>query len=120
MEYQQRVIILFLFQEDAKANADDIHRRLQAQFTDDADSIRSIRRWCQCQCQFIRKGREELDDDLKSGHLPIDFIDTKMLSALEREPFHSAHSLAEVVGVSYSTVIRHLRDSLGMKNFHLR
>jgi hypothetical protein len=24
------------------------------------------------------------------------------------------------MGVSYSTVIRHLRDSLGMKNYHLR
>jgi hypothetical protein len=47
MEYEQRVIIRFLPQEDANANADDIHRRLHAQFTDDAYSIRSVRRWCQ-------------------------------------------------------------------------
>jgi hypothetical protein len=34
---------------------------------------------------------------------------------LERKPFHSIHSLAEIVGVSDWIVIRHLRDSLGMK-----
>jgi hypothetical protein len=74
MEYEQRVIIRFHFQEDA--NADDIHRRLQAQFTDDAYSIRSVRRWC----QFIRQRREDLHDDPRSGGPPIDFIDTKLLS----------------------------------------
>jgi hypothetical protein len=34
--------------------------------------------------------------------------------------FHSAHSLAQVVSVCYSTIIRHLHDSLGLKNFRLR
>jgi hypothetical protein len=38
---------------------------------------------------------------------------------VEREPFHSARSLAEIVGVSYATIIRHLQDSLEMKSFHL-
>jgi hypothetical protein len=33
MEHEQRAIIRLLFQENA--NEDDIHRRLQAQFTDD-------------------------------------------------------------------------------------
>jgi hypothetical protein len=37
------------------------------------------------------------------------------LSVLHREPFRSTHSIAEVVGVSYLILIRHLRDSLGMK-----
>jgi hypothetical protein len=32
-----------------------------------------------------------------------------------RELLHSAHSLAEVVGVSYPIIIHHLRDSLRMK-----
>jgi hypothetical protein len=31
-----------------------------------------------------------------------------------------AYSLADVAGVSYSTVIYRLQDSFGMKNFHLR
>jgi hypothetical protein len=37
------------------------------------------------------------------------------MSALERAHFHSAHSLAEVMGVPCSTTIRHLRDLLGRK-----
>jgi hypothetical protein len=114
MEYEQQVIIRLLLREDA--TADDIHRRLQAQFTDNADSIRSVR----SRCQLIRQEREDLHDDPRSGRPPIEVIHTKILSALKREPFHSAHSLGEVVGVSCSTVIYYLRDSLGMKNFHLR
>jgi hypothetical protein len=39
---------------------------------------------------------------------------------VEKELFHSADSLAEIVIVSYLTIIHHLRDSLGMKVFHLR
>jgi hypothetical protein len=37
MEYEQRVIIRFLLQEDV--NAEHIHRKLQAQFTDDVYNI---------------------------------------------------------------------------------
>jgi hypothetical protein len=115
MEYEQWVIIRFLFQEDSNANGDHIHRRPQAQFTDDAHSIPSVRRWY----QFIRQGREDLHDDPRSGRLHIDFIGIKILSALEKEPFHSAHLLAEVVDTPSSTVIRHLRNLLRMKNVHL-
>jgi hypothetical protein len=52
MEYEQRVIIRFLLQEDANAN--DIHTRPQAQFTDGAYSIRTVRHWR----QFIRQGEK--------------------------------------------------------------
>jgi hypothetical protein len=114
MRSEQQVIIQFLLQ--ANANADNIHRRLQAQFTDDAYRIRSVRR----RCQFARQGRAELHNDARSGRAAIGFTDTKTLSALRREPFRSPHLIAEVVGVSYLTLVRHLPDSLGMKNFHWR
>jgi hypothetical protein len=68
-------------------------------------------RWC----QFIRQRQEDRHDDPRSGRLSIEFIDTKIWSVLDREPFHSAHSLAEVVSVSYSIIIPYLLDSLGMK-----
>jgi hypothetical protein len=99
MEYEQRVSRRFLLQEDANANAADIFRRLQAQVTDEAYSIRSVMRWC----QFIRQRRQDLHDDPRSRCPATDFIDIKILSVLEREPFHSADSLAEVACVSYST-----------------
>jgi hypothetical protein len=99
---EQRVIIQFLLKENAKG--DDIHRRPQTQFTDDTYNIRSSR----SRYQFIRQGREDLHDDPRLGRPPIDFIDSKILSALERKPFHSANSLAEIMGTFYSTIIRHL------------
>jgi hypothetical protein len=39
---------------------------------------------------------------------------------MEREPFSSAFSLDEALDVSPAIVLRHLHNSLGMKNFHLR
>jgi hypothetical protein len=102
MESEQRVVIGFLLKENA--NADDIHKRLQAQSTDDPGRIRSVRRWY----QSIRHGREDVHDDPRSGCEPIDFIDPRISSVLERELFRSAHSLGEIVIVSYSTVIRRL------------
>jgi hypothetical protein len=79
--------ILWLLQENA--NADDVHRRLQVQFTNDAYSIRNVRRWR----QFIKQRQEDLHAGPKSGP-PIDFIDTDILSALERVHFiMHAHSL---------------------------
>jgi hypothetical protein len=61
-----------------------------------------------------------LDDEPRSGRLPIDFLEIQMLSSLEKQPFHSAYSLAEILDVSHTTILDHLRDSLGMKLFHLR
>jgi DNA-binding transcriptional ArsR family regulator len=59
-----------------------------------------------------------LDDEPRSGRPPIDFLDIQILSSLEKHPFHSAYSLAEIVDVSHTTILNHLRDSFGMKLFH--
>jgi hypothetical protein len=61
-----------------------------------------------------------LDDDPRSGRPPIDFFDIQILSSLEKEPFHSPYSLAEILDVSHTTILNYLSDSLGMKLFHLR
>jgi hypothetical protein len=61
-----------------------------------------------------------LDDEPRSGRPRIDFFDIQILSSLEKQPFHSAYSLAEILDVSQTTILNHLRDSLGMKLFHLR
>jgi hypothetical protein len=39
---------------------------------------------------------------------------------LDEQPFHSAHSIAEALRVSHSTILGHLRESLCMKIFYLR
>jgi hypothetical protein len=49
----------------------------------------------------------------------FDHLDTKIIACLEREPFSSAHSLAEDLEVSPAAVLSRLHNSLGMKDFHL-
>jgi DNA-binding transcriptional ArsR family regulator len=114
MDYEQRVIVRFLCKEGVLPA--EIHTRVEAQFGEDAYSLRSVQRWC----QLVRQGREDLHDGDLLGRPTLDFIDSKIISLLDREPFHSAYSLAEAIGISHSTVLRHLQNSLAMRNFHLR
>jgi hypothetical protein len=112
--YQRRVIIRFLHRE--RVQPDEIHRRLAAQPCKDPYSKRSIEWWCS---QFVC-GREGIEDDDRLGRPPINHLDTKILACLESEPFQSAYSLAEALGVSQATVLNRRYNSLGMKNFHVR
>jgi hypothetical protein len=95
---------------------EQIHRNLAAQPCKDLYSKRSIEWWY---AQFVC-GREDMEDDYRSGRPPIDHLDTKILACLESEPSQSAYSLAEVLGVSQATVLNRLHTSLGMKAFHVR
>jgi DNA-binding transcriptional ArsR family regulator len=54
---------------------------------------------------------------VQSGRPPINFFDIRILALLEEQPLHSAYSVAEALGVSHSTLLSHLRESLGMKIF---
>jgi hypothetical protein len=109
MEYEQRIIIRFLHREGVAP--DEIHTRLRAQFGDDTDSSRSVRRWC----SYVQQGREDLHDGAPPGRPPIDFLDLQILGCLEKELFHSAYSLVEVLGVSRTTILNRLHGSLMMK-----
>jgi hypothetical protein len=50
----------------------------------------------------------------------MDFLDIKIVACLDKEPFDSSSSLTEILKASHSTVLNRLRDSLRMKNVHLR
>jgi hypothetical protein len=60
-----------------------------------------------------------LDDEPQSGRPPIDFLDIQILSFFEKQLFHWAYSLAEILDVLHTTIVNHLRASLGIKLFHL-
>jgi hypothetical protein len=114
MDFEQKVIIRFLFKEGVDAN--DIHTRLLAQFGDETYSLRSVQPWC----QYVRQGRELMHDEPRSERRPFDFLDIQILLNLEVYPLHSADCLAEIRKVSHATILKHLHDALGMKHFHLR
>jgi biotin operon repressor len=60
---------------------------------------------------------------VRSGRLLIGFLDIRILTSLAllgEQSFHSVDSIAQALGVSRSTILSYLRQSLGMKIFHLR
>jgi hypothetical protein len=114
MDYEQRVIMRFLYKEGVFPA--EIHTRVKAQFGEDGYSLHII----QCWCQLVRQGMEDLHDGERLGRPTLDLIDSKIISLLEREPLHSAYSLAAAISVSHSTILRYLQDSLAMKNFLFR
>jgi hypothetical protein len=99
------VIILFLGKE--RILPEDIYTCLEALFGDAIDSKRSIRPWC----QYVRRGREDLHDEVRSGRPSIDFLDIRILALLDEQPFHSIYSVAKALGLSDSTILSHSRES---------
>jgi hypothetical protein len=62
MEFEQKIIIRFLFKEGLEGQ--DIHSRLSAQFGDARDTLRSAQRWC----QYVRPGKPQ---EKKRSHKKI-------------------------------------------------
>jgi hypothetical protein len=74
MEYDQRVIIKFLWNE--RADARQIAARLQAQFGGRAYQLRTVEFWI----TEIWRGRQDVDDKIRSGRSPLDDLDGKILN----------------------------------------
>jgi hypothetical protein len=113
MEYDQRVIIRFLHNE--RADAHNITQRLQAQFSQDAYTLRTVQFWI----GEIRHGRQDLHDENRIGRRPLDDLDAKILTILDISLFESAGSIAETLYADLATVLWRLHDSIGFRSFHL-
>jgi hypothetical protein len=113
MEYDQTVIIKFLWNEGADPR--QIADRFQAQFAEHSYELRIVRFWI----AEILRGHQDLHDEIRSGRLPLDDLDSKISAILKKSPFESSHSIAERLLIAQSTVLRHLHESIGFKSFHL-
>jgi hypothetical protein len=107
------VIIKFLLNEGADAR--DIADRLQTQFDEHVYKLRKIQFWI----TEVRLGRQDFHDEIRTGRLPLDDLDAKILVILDKSSFESANSIAETLHIVYLTVSLHLHDSIGFRSFHL-
>jgi transposase len=91
MEYGQRVIIKFLFNKGADAR--QIAEGLRAQFHEDACALRTLQFWI----TELRRGREDLHDEPRTGRPSVENLPTKIQELLDEKPFESARSMAEIL-----------------------
>jgi hypothetical protein len=98
MQFDQRVIIRFLYNEEADAH--EIFRRLEAQFGDSSDALRTLKYWI----GEIRRGRKDLHDEIRSGRPALDELDARILAILSKSPFESARSIAETLFVIHHSL----------------
>jgi hypothetical protein len=114
MEYEQRVIIKLLFNDGLDPR--QIVEKLEAQFHEDAYSFPAVQSWI----GEVRRGREDLDDEPLPRRRSEEHITAKIQELLNQKPFESARSIAEILLVSHSTVLKHLHDNLRFQSFYLR
>jgi hypothetical protein len=114
MEYDQRVIIRFLWNDGTDAN--QMTARLQAQFGEHAYKLQTIPFWI----AEVRFGCQDLHDEIRTGRAPLDDRDATILAILDKSRFESICSRSERLHVGHVTVLEHLYVSIGFKSFHLR
>jgi hypothetical protein len=80
---------------------------LQAQFTEYAEHAKHAYQFQTVQFWIteIRRGRQDLRDEIRSGRPPLNDIDGKILTIFDKSPFQSAHSIIERLLVAHSTVL---------------
>jgi hypothetical protein len=114
MEYDQRVIIRFLWDEGTDAN--QITARLQAQFDEHLYKLPTVRFWI----AEVHFGRQDLHDEIRTGRPTLDDLDAKILAILDKSPFESACSISERLRIGHAIALEHLHVSIGFKSFNLR
>ena len=92
-----------------------IKQELDDVYHQDALDINSVKYWIH---QF-KLGRFEITNIQSPGRPVLDFIDTKIMAALEMEPFHSTYTLSETLSIPRSTINDHLKK-LGFHSYNLR
>jgi hypothetical protein len=114
IEFDRRVIIRFLWNEENDAN--QITAKLQAQFGEHAYELRTARFWI----AEVRFCPQDLYDEIRTGRPPLDDLDVKILAIFDKSAFESTCSIGERLIVGHVKVLKHLHVLIGFKLFHLR
>lgn len=111
---EQRVIIKFLFNENLKP--DEIQSKLENHFGEKAYKLSTIKKWI----TRFRWGKNDYEDEPRSGRPFDDQIEFKIQSMMEDDPFLTSRSIALSLNVSDWLVRDRLHNSIGMKCLNLK
>jgi hypothetical protein len=113
MEHDQRMIIKFLWNEGADAS--QIAARFQAWFSEHSYQLRTVQFWI----TEIRRGLQDLHDEIRSRKPLLDDLNGKILAISDKSPFESIDSIAERLLFACSTVLQYLHEFLGLKSYSI-
>jgi hypothetical protein len=114
MGHEQRVIIKFLV--NYGLGADEIEEKLRTQFTENAYSLRTMQFWI----AGMKRVCEDIHDEPHPGRPPAADFKRRTQEVLDHNPFESARSIAEILQISHSTLLKHLQEDLGFQCCSLR
>lgn len=111
---EQRYVIYFLCRKGFKTK--DMKAELDEVYQDGSLSLSQFYFWTR---QFL-PGREDLNDEHRSGRPPDDGLDAAILCMLKDNQHATAHKMPHKLGVDPSTITRHLNNYIGMRWLCLR
>jgi hypothetical protein len=88
---------------------------LRAQFHEDACALSTVQFWI----TELRRGREDLHDEPRTGRPSAENLSTKIQELLDDNPLESARLMVEILQVSHSMVLQHLHENLQFQSFCL-
>ncbi|XP_035720907.1 histone-lysine N-methyltransferase SETMAR-like [Vespa mandarinia] len=101
---RKKIRIIFLYEYKLGHKASEATRNINNAFGENTVNERTVHRWF----KKFRNGDESLEDEEGRGRHSV--VDNDQLKTLvEADPHTTTRQLAQVVGVSHSTVIHHLR-----------
>jgi hypothetical protein len=112
-EIEPRWIIKFLLKEGT--DADEIQHRMKALYRDSSSAFSTIYEWM----LSFSLGRMEIHGFRRSERPPINDIDDDIMFLLRSFPFLTVRAFAETLSVSPTTILQNLRNSLGVKPYHI-
>jgi hypothetical protein len=60
----------------------------------------------------MQRGGEDVHGEHRSARPAVDYINTKIVSILEKVPFKCARSIAQVLNVDHATLLHRLQEKL--------
>jgi hypothetical protein len=113
MKDDQRMIIRFLWNE--AINTHEMTHKLPTQFDEHIYKLRTIQFWI----TKVWAGRQDLHDKMRTGRLPLDNLDAKILAIFDKSLFESTRSIVETLRIAHSIVLMQLHDSIDFISLHL-